>query len=73
MSIEAGFDSVTESCDTISTEIEFPPVLNAEITNDDVLLPEETSQLQAMQNRIVLRAFLRAWLQNHRQRMASHQ
>ena len=73
MSTETEFDSVTESCDTINTEIEFPGVLSEEIANGDVLSPEEALQLQAMQNRIVLRAFLRTWLQNHRQRMANQQ
>ena len=68
MTQEAEFDSITESCDTINTEIEdLPNVFSEQNLNENVLLLQQELRLQSIHNRIVLRQFLRAWLHHHRQ------
>ena len=70
MSGEMQLDVITESCDTINTEIECSPytlMFNTDIENEHLLSIQEARCLQRIRMRIVLRQFLRSWLQNYRQ------
>ena len=60
---EQGDNTLTESCDTITTE---PSIVDS--VDSFGLEPDEIDYLQSIRQRIIIRQFLRMWLQNFRQR-----
>lgn len=57
-------EAVTESCDTVISEINGEGSLSGARLVD---LDDIESELRCMRHRIVMRQFLRRWLQTHRQ------